>query len=174
MTTRFSLLLIALVLAALLLVGCGRSLPFDVSLAPTLAPAAADETSELTLASFARYVSNAGVPVYLRGVVSQPFFAVDGHVVDIAGESVQVYEYTDSDEARAAAGSVAEDGSQVAAGDDLTFIDWISTPHFYQRDRLIVVYVGEHDDVLNVLDGTLGDPFAGASAYPGAAVRTER
>jgi len=170
-TTRLSPLLTAFVLAALLTAGCGRNLPFDVSLAPTLA-ATASEVGELTLTSFAQQVRDSGVAVRVRGEVSQPFFEVDGQLVDIAGESVQVYEYADTYEARAAADAVAEDGRQIAAGDDLTFVDWISTPHFYQRDRLIVVYVGEHDGVLHVLDGALGDPFAGASAYPGPAVRT--
>ncbi len=172
MTTRSPLFVIALAVAALLLSACGRSLPFDVSLAPTIAPINA--AGELTLASFAQHLSDTGMNVRLRGGVSQPFFAVDGQVVDIAGESVQVYEYQDVDQARAAASAVADDGAQVAAGGGTTLVDWISTPHFYLRDRLIVVYVGEHDGVLNVLDGTLGDPFAGANAYPGPAVRTER
>lgn len=173
MTTRLPLFLIALVLAALLLTGCGRSLPFDVSLAPTQHPTT-DDAGELTLASFTSHMRDSGVAVRLRGEVSQPFFAVDGRLVDIAGESVQVYEYADTANAQAAASAVAQDGSQITAGSAPTFVDWIATPHFYQRDRLIVVYVGEKDDVLTALDGALGDPFAGASAYPGPAARTSR
>lgn len=173
MTTRLPLLSIALILAALLIAGCGRTLPFDVSLAPTPA-AAIQDAGEWTLASFTKHMRDSGVAVRLRGEVSQPFFAVDGQVVDIAGESVQVFEYTDSADARAAAGAVARDGSQIVADNILTFVDWIATPHFYLRDRLIVVYVGEQDVVLDALDGALGGPFAGASAYPGPAVRTWR
>lgn len=167
MTTRWPLRLITILFVAVLTVGCGSRLPFDVSLAPTLVPEAAP-SDELTLASFAHSVSESGAAVALRGGVKQPFFAVDGQVVDIEGEPVQVYEYQGVDEARMAANTVTADGSAIAAGDNTTLVDWISTPHFYQRDRLIVVYVGEQDAVLNVLDGTLGAAFAGAAAYPGA------
>lgn len=160
MTMRWPILLIVL-LSSTLVSACGSRLPFDVSLAPTLDPNSAPG-NEYTLASFAHNISAAGADVRLRGGVSQPFFAVDGQVVAIEGEPVQVYEYSAADEARAAAARVTPDGSAVSTGDDTTLVDWVSTPHFYQRDRLIVVYVGEDDGVLDVLGGTLGEPFAGA------------
>lgn len=161
MTLRWPLFVLAVVFAALLS-ACGNRLPFDVSLAPTPLPAAA-ESDELTLAAFTDFVSSAGLNVRLRGGVSQPFFAVDGQLVDIEGESVQVFEYQAADEAQAAAAQVTPDGSAVASGDEMTRVDWVSTPHFYHRDRLIVVYVGDDDGVLDILDGTLGGPFAGAA-----------
>ena len=77
---------------------------------------------------------------------------VDGYVIDIEGESVQVYEYDGVEAARVDASGVMPDGSHVTTGDATTAVDWISTPHFYQRDRLIVVYVGDDDSVLITAD----------------------
>lgn len=165
--------ILAFLFAALVSVGCGaRSLPFDVSLEPTIAPDAA-ASDELTLATFARRLSDSGASVRVRGEVKQPFFLVDGKVVELEGEAVQVYEYGASEAALAVVDSVRPDGSAIASGDSSVWVDWAATPHFYHRDRLIVVYVGEDDAVLEVLDDALGTPFAGASAYRGM-LRTAR
>jgi hypothetical protein len=170
---KHSLRIFAFVFAALVSVGCGaRSLPFDVSLEPTIAPEAS-ASSELTLASFARRLSDSGASVRVRGEVKQPFFAVNGKLVELEGEPVQVYEYSEAAAARAVADAVTPDGSAIASGDSSVLVDWAATPHFYHRDRLIVVYVGEDSAVLNALDSTLGTPFAGASAYRGM-LRTAR
>lgn len=156
--TLISVLLIACISA------CGSALPFDVSLVPTVSPETAPD-DEFTLASFARRISDIGVEFRVRGDVRQPFFEVQGQVVDIDGKPVQVYEYRAVEEAQAAAASVTPDGNAVTRGEALTLIDWIATPHFYQRDRLVVVYVGEDHEVLDVLAGALGRPFAGANAF---------
>lgn len=161
-------ILVVTTIALLLTSACGSQLPFDVSLAPTLTPDPA--SNEFTLASFAHRVADAGIDVRLVGGVRQPFLSVDGHVIDIEGERVQVYEYRAAEDAEAAAARVTPDGSAVSVDDTPMPVDWVSTPHFYQRDRLLVVYVGEEDTVLDVLDGTLGMPFAG----PGTVLPTSQ
>ncbi|HEY5610073.1 MAG TPA: hypothetical protein VIL97_02610 [Thermoanaerobaculia bacterium] len=39
---------------------------------------------------------------------------------------------------------------------------WIAPSHFFQRDRLIVIYLGTSEKILGVLRETLGPEFAGA------------
>jgi hypothetical protein len=40
-------------------------------------------------------------------------------------------------------------------------ISWLATPHFYQAERLIVLYVGDDPMVVDLLTALLGPPFAG-------------
>jgi len=40
-------------------------------------------------------------------------------------------------------------------------VDYASWPHFYKKDYIIVFYCGNEGWVLNFLNNTLGEPFAG-------------
>ena len=56
-------------------------------------------------------------------------------------------------------------GAQLASPDgssiETTMAKWIAPPHFYKADRIIVLYVGEEDSVIDVLDSVLGSQLAG-------------
>ena len=41
---------------------------------------------------------------------------------------------------------------------DLT---WISNPHWFKRDLILVLYVGEDEQIIDFLQQFLGDSFAG-------------
>jgi hypothetical protein len=57
----------------------------------------------------------------------------------------------DADASRISASGTPIGQSQIA---------WMNTPHFYKRDRLIVLYVGQSEDVIKPLEAVLGPPFA--------------
>jgi len=38
---------------------------------------------------------------------------------------------------------------------------WIGAPHFYKKEKLLVLYIGDNDGVLKALEGALGRQFAG-------------
>jgi hypothetical protein len=38
---------------------------------------------------------------------------------------------------------------------------WLSTPHFYKADKLIVLYVGEDAGITDTLSDVLGPQIAG-------------
>ncbi len=100
----------------------------------------------------------AGATVEPAGeVVNQPFFSVTGNIITVNGGDVQVFEYADAAAADTEAALVSPDGYSVG----LSMISWVATPHFYQADRLIVLYVGDSTDVINVLEAELGQQFAG-------------
>ena len=101
----------------------------------------------------------AGATVELVGEVSQPFFSVQGLSVNVNGEAVQVFEYTDAAAADAEAGLVSPDGREITNPPML--IGWTSTPHFYNRASLIVLYLGDSPAVLKALESVLGPQFAG-------------
>ena len=99
----------------------------------------------------------AGTPVERRGGVDQPFFSVNGKMLKVRGEDVQVFEYSDATAAEAQATLVSPSGSAVGT----TKIHWVGPPHFYKKGKLLVLYVGDYDQVLKALEAALGRQFAG-------------
>jgi hypothetical protein len=91
------------------------------------------------------------------GSVSQPFFSRPGRVLRVEGEDIQVFEYDTPSAASADAARVSADGGTVGT----THIDWIAPPHFFRRDRVIVLYVGQGAAVRAALESALGPQFAG-------------
>ena len=91
------------------------------------------------------------------GEISQPFFSVKGFVVKVNGEEVQVFEYLNAAAADSEAELVSPDGASVGTN----MITWVATPHFYKEERLIVLYVGDNEDLINILETILGSQFAG-------------
>jgi hypothetical protein len=98
----------------------------------------------------------AGQPVEIAGQVDQPFFSVPGQIIVVDGEDVQVFEYPDAAAAEIEAAQIAPDASSVAT----SMLSWAAAPHFYSKDRLIVLYVGENESVTRVLVDALGEPIA--------------
>ncbi|MEE8413095.1 MAG: META domain-containing protein, partial [Dehalococcoidales bacterium] len=101
----------------------------------------------------------AGATVEPAGELTQPFFSVSGRVIVVSGGDVQVFEYADGAAAEAEVALVSPDGSSIGT----SMVSWIASPHFYQAGRLIVLYVGDGTDVINVLEAVLGQQFAGRS-----------
>lgn len=98
-----------------------------------------------------------GLGVERAGDVSQPFFSAEGRALTVAGENVQVFQYRTAGDARKEAAQVSPDGSSVGT----SMMSWVSTPHFYRKENLIVLYVGEKEEVLRALQSALGARFAG-------------
>ena len=87
---------------------------------------------------------------------SNPFFSTNARVVLVNGGHINVFEYATTAASERDAAKVSPDGSFVGSA----VITWIGPPHFYRRDRLIVIYAGRADDVLQPLEAVLGTPFA--------------
>lgn len=84
-------------------------------------------------------------------------FSVPTKVVSVNGENIQVFEFSSKTDAQNAAGLVSDDGTQIGT----SMIRWIDTPHFYKQDKIIVLYVGHTQEMLNLLDSLLDKQFAG-------------
>lgn len=109
---------------------------------------------------FAGLIANlraAGARVEPKGEVDQPFFAVAGRLVKVHGEEVQVFQYPHAAAADAQAALVSPDGSAVGTSKPL----WLGPPHFFKQGKLLVLYIGDNDKVLQALETVLGQPFAG-------------
>lgn len=98
-----------------------------------------------------------GAQVRPGAKIEQPFFAVPGRFLGVNGEDVQVFEYPDVASARAAAAQISPDGGTIGTAKPF----WAAPPHFYLRDRVLVLYTGDAARVRDALEAVLGPQFAG-------------
>jgi hypothetical protein len=82
--------------------------------------------------------------------------SVSAQLLQVNGADVQVFEYPSATRANSDASKVSPGGSVIGQSQ----VSWMDTPHFYKRDRVIVLYVGHSADVLRILEAVLGEPFA--------------
>lgn len=102
-----------------------------------------------------------GAHVESNGEVDQPFFSAKGQAITVDGEDIQVFQYDDPATADAEAALVSPDGSAVGTSKP----HWIASPHFFKKDKLLVLYVGDNGALLKLLEAALGRPFAGSPRY---------
>lgn len=95
--------------------------------------------------------------------VEQPFLEPEsGSVLHLSGggllrpADLQVFEYKDAASADMDAEQIGPDGQPPTM-----MISWIEPPHFFRGERLIVLYLGEDQAVIDVLTTLMGPPFAG-------------
>lgn len=89
--------------------------------------------------------------------VLQPFFSVAACIINVNGESVQVFEYAHASKADSEAKRVSSNGMTIGTSKP----SWLSTPHFFKTKKLIILYVGDDQAILRILQSTLGNQFAG-------------
>ena len=70
---------------------------------------------------------------------------------------MQVFEYVSKEEAFQEVIQVSADGSSVGT----SMITWIDSPHFYQSGKIIVLYIGNTPEVIEILTEVLDPQFAG-------------
>ena len=145
---RFNLSLIFGVLLFGLLVAACSSQPTD-----TVSHGGAVED----YVSFVDNLRAQGMTVEPAGTVEQPFFTPEGNIVKANDQEIQVFEFTSVEEAEAAAETISQDGSSVGT----SMMMWVSPPHFYKADKIIVLYVGEDEGITSILEEALGAQIAG-------------
>lgn len=118
------------------------------------APVAAQATDYSSLLANLR---SAGLRVEPGQPAEQPFLSVEGRMLHVGGEDVQVFQYPHAAAADAQAALVSPDGGTVGTSKPR----WIGEPHFYKRGRLLVLYLGNDTTVLDALGAALGRQFAG-------------
>jgi len=84
-------------------------------------------------------------------------FSVPTKVISVGGTDIQVFEFQSESDAKTASLIVSKDGTEIGT----SIIRWIDTPHFYTNGNLIVLYVGQNPEIVNLLESFLGKQFAG-------------
>jgi hypothetical protein len=89
-------------------------------------------------------------------------FSVPGQTVFIDGVRVSTYEYPSAatlDEERS---GISRDGYSVPMETGgVAMVEWVAPPHFYAGGKLLVLYVGSRQRLIEALDLLLGSQFAG-------------
>ena len=98
-----------------------------------------------------------GAQVEMGDSIQQPFLSVPGQIVQVNGADVQVFEYASAEDMGLEASQITEDGSPIGT----STITWIAPPHFYRSGLLLVLYVGEDQAVIDLLESVAGPQFAG-------------
>jgi len=89
---------------------------------------------------------------------SFPFFSVNAERLLVNGESVHTFDYSNESSASRDAQRISADGTSVGN----STVDWVSTPHFYKRSSMLVLYVGRSTETMRVLTTLLGPQIAGS------------
>lgn len=108
-------------------------------------------------ASLIDSIKSRGIKTELVENLEDSSFSVPTRVVSVGGANVQVYEFQSESDAQNASHIVSEDGTKI--GNNV--IRWIDTPHFYTKGKIIVQYVGQNPEILNLFDSIFGKQFAG-------------
>jgi hypothetical protein len=129
--------------------------------APTEPPATESPATESPAVedhhSLVAALEASGATVETGEPISQAFFSPEGSIIKVNGADVQVFEYESAEAMESEASQVAPDGGSIGT----TMVTWIDPPHFYKAGRIIVLYVGSDEAVLDLLEKALGPQFAG-------------
>jgi hypothetical protein len=112
------------------------------------------------------YLSDSGASIAEEGEIQQPFFDIEGRRVTVNESSIQVYEYTNAEAMESEASWVSSDGFSIRKEKEgniweVCSVNWIASPHFYKAGRIIVIYIGDNNSIINLLENALGKQFAG-------------
>ena len=103
----------------------------------------------------------AGAAARADGAFTTDPIGGSGTSVCVGRESVNVYVFaSDAERAAAVARIDRRNPSHVGNG----IVEWVGSPRFWQRDRIIVLYTGSNAPAIAALTSVLGQPFA---ATPG-------
>jgi len=76
-------------------------------------------------------------------------------------ENISVYLYESNEDMEKDASRIGKEGFSYTNGNTEAQISWGSYPHFFKKDNIIVLYVGEDLEIINALKEIVGLMFAG-------------
>lgn len=118
-------------------------------------------SQDLDASSLTELLVAAGATVEPAGAFVGDPFSGTSRVISVNGVDVHLYEYRDSAGAATEAAYIAPDAATITVGDQRSYPEWHSTPHFYLAGRLIVQYIGNDATITGLLESLLGPQFAG-------------
>lgn len=124
--------------------------------APAVTEPGLPETGAIsTQAELEAALQSAGATVEQAGTLDQPFFDLSANLINVNGGQVQVFEFPDEGTRRAATETIAPDASSIGT----VIPTWVDQPNFWVSGRLIVLHVGQDQNVLGPINEVLGGPF---------------
>ncbi|MCL7413650.1 MAG: hypothetical protein M8353_08560 [ANME-2 cluster archaeon] len=106
--------------------------------------------------SLLNHLQSEGLEVRTLGISRQPFFSVRSMNLTLNGELVYVFDYSNVTAARKDMALVSPDARVI----NNTRMVWTETPHFFNSEEIIVLYIGGDQKIINVLESGMGTQFA--------------
>ena len=100
-----------------------------------------------------------GATVVPAGGVEQPFFDVQGQLLQLNGTDVQVFEFADEASRKEVSDRIPPNASSIGT----TMVTWVDQPNIWASGRLIVLYIGQDAEIIDLLTSVLGEPIAQGS-----------
>lgn len=110
--------------------------------------------------SLLNHLQSEGLEVRTMGISRQPFFSVRSMNLTLNGELVYVFDYHNVTAARNDMALVSPDAMVI----NNTRMRWSGTPHFFNSEEIIVLYIGENQKIITALESGMGAQFAPQSA----------
>lgn len=150
MSKKRSILGILLLTVLLLVSGCTKSKPQFT------------EDNEKDLANMITYLEDQGYESSVEEADSDIFPGIRMRI-KIESEVLEVYLYKNPTILEEVASGIGKDGSsyQNKSKTKVIEISWVSEPHFFKRNTMMVQYIGENENILKLLTAYLGPQFAG-------------
>ncbi len=105
-----------------------------------------------------------GLKVEITQSIEQPFFTVQGILLSLNGENIQVFQYPDEESREKDSHLISSDGSVIGNNQ----IEWITPPYIWASGDLIVIYPGTDESVIDAINDTFGEPIARGHSMPDA------
>jgi hypothetical protein len=97
-------------------------------------------------------LTTAGITSVPAGTLEQPFFDVAARVLTVNGEDIQVFEFADVQTRQTAEDTISAGGSMIGTSQ----ITWVDIPNFWSRGRILVLYIGQNEEIIDLLDEVIG------------------
>lgn len=150
-SSRTTLIILLLGLAALILYFVPLFIPVQQQLEPQPVSGA-----PIGLEQIIDQLRSQGAVVGVGSIPAEhPLFSVSGRELNVNGEVVLAFEYTDT--AAATADAAAIDRGDAPAWDTT---DWPAGAQFYQVNNILLLYEGSNDELTAILEAAFGPPFA--------------
>lgn len=139
------------------------SSPVPATPGPTASPPPATPTGRHGPAGLVEDLTDAGADAAVADSFDGEPLASEQIIVCVDGEDVRVFAYGTEQE-RAAASARIDRADPTNIGTSI--VEWDGWPKFWQRDRIIVLYLGRDADTIDLLTQLMGDPFAKGQDRP--------
>ena len=129
----------------------------------TATPPAASPTARQGVIGLVEDLSDAGVEATAADAFDGEPLAFEQVIVCAGGEDIRVFAYaTEQERAATSARIDPRDPTNIGTA----IVEWDGWPKFWQRDRIIVLYLGRDADTIELLTQLMGEPFAQGVSRP--------
>lgn len=152
------IVLISIICIGSSLIGCGKQQTPNITKENTILQSSSVNSNVINSQEFIKFIEKSGYKTNTSKQDGNSILTGSLTIVNINGNTIGMYEYKSSEDMEQEAKTIRADGSMIGN----TIYDWKSKPHFYKGGNIIVSYIGENKEILEIIQRFMGQQFAGA------------